>query len=335
MNDNLVLCVGDIHLGVNKNNPQFFKTALRYADWIAAICEKKNIKTIVQLGDIFHNREMIHLPTMNCAYKFFDKLKKYKIHIIVGNHDALYNSVSDVNSLKLLNEWPNITIHEKVTKINNMAFCGWGTKLEDIPESDIIFGHFDIKGFQMSSIKISEHGFSASDLMSKCKLLMSGHYHKPQVRLYNGKPLVYTGSAYQLNWGESGESKYAYILNTETLEYKPVENKISPRFEYINDEKDFEKAKNNFVSVEVQNVEDVTGIVSKFKALNAIDVKTIYKPVSYKNEDSFEKEIDNLSEQTTTISDCIKEYVDLLENVNDCEKDILIKRLDEMYSKCI
>ena len=75
-----ILVVGDIHLGVNKNNPLFFKTALRYADWLVAICKKKNIDTIVQLGDIFHNREMIHLPALNAASEFFDKLKDYNLH---------------------------------------------------------------------------------------------------------------------------------------------------------------------------------------------------------------------------------------------------------------
>jgi DNA repair exonuclease SbcCD nuclease subunit len=330
-----ILVVGDLHLGVNKNNPLFFKTALRYADWLVAICQKKNIDTIVQLGDVFHNREMIHLPALNAASEFFDKLKDYNIHVIVGNHDALYNNVSDVNSLKLLSRWPNITVHEKVSTINDLCFCGWGTKLEDIPDSKIIFGHFDIKGFEMSAFKISEHGFSASDLMNKCELLMSGHYHKPQVRFYNKKPLVYTGSAYQLNWGESGEDKFAYILNTETLEYRPVQNKISPRFEYIRSEKDLEKAKNNFVSIEVENVEEVAGVVAKHKALGAIDVKTSYKQIEYKREIVLENSVVEFYDGSSSVTECIEEYVALLENITDEEKKIVSDKLNQLYSRCV
>ena len=330
-----ILVVGDLHLGVNKNNPLFFKTALRYADWLVAICQKKNIDTIVQLGDVFHNREMIHLPALNAASEFFDKLKDYNIHVIVGNHDALYNNISDVNSLKLLSRWPNITIHEKVSTIDDVCFCGWGTKLEDIPNCKIIFGHFDIKGFEMSAFKISEHGFSASDLMNKCELLMSGHYHKPQVRFYNKKPLVYTGSAYQLNWGESGEDKFAYILNTETLEYRPVENKISPRFEYIRSEKDLEKAKNNFVSIEVENVEEVAGVVAKHKALGAIDVKTSYKQIEYKREIVLENGVVEFYDGSSSVTECIEEYVALLENITDEEKKIVSDKLNQLYSRCV
>lgn len=330
-----ILVVGDIHLGVNKNNPLFFKTALRYADWLVAICKKKNIDTIVQLGDIFHNREMIHLPALNAASEFFDKLKDYNLHIITGNHDCLYNNVSDVNSLKLLSRWPNITVHEKVTTIGDLCFCGWGTKLEDIPDSKIIFGHFDIKGFQMSSFKISEHGFSASDLMNKCQLLMSGHYHKPQVRFYDKKPLIYTGSAYQLNWGESGEDKYSYILNTETLEYRPVENKISPRFEYIKSEKDLEKVKNNFVSIEIENVEEVAEVVAKHKALGAIDIKTSYKQIEYKREIPLENGDVATFETPSSVNECIDEYVELLDNLTDEEKKTVADKLNQLYSRCV
>lgn len=330
-----ILVVGDLHLGVNKNNPLFFKTALRYADWLVAICQKKNIDTIVQLGDVFHNREMIHLPALNAASEFFDKLKDYNIHVIVGNHDALYNNISDVNSLKLLSRWPNITVHEKVTTIGDLCFCGWGTKLEDIPDSKIIFGHFDIKGFEMSSFKISEHGFTASDLMNKCQLLMSGHYHKPQVRFYDKKPLVYTGSAYQLNWGESGEDKYSYILNTETLEYRPVENKISPRFEYIKSEKDLEKVKNNFVSIEIENVEEVAEVVAKHKALGAIDIKTSYKQIEYKREIPLENGDVATFETPSSVNECIDEYVELLDNLTDEEKKTVADKLNQLYSRCV
>jgi DNA repair exonuclease SbcCD nuclease subunit len=335
MKNNLVLCVGDLHLGVNKNNPLFFKTALRYADWLVAICQKKNINTIVQLGDIFHNREMIHLPVINCASEFFNKLKDYKLHIVTGNHDALYNNNSEVNSLKLLNEWPNITIHEKVSTIDDICFCGWGTKLEDIPNCKIIFGHFDIKGFEMSAFKISEHGFTASDLMSRCRLLMSGHYHKPQVRFYDKKPLIYTGSAYQLNWGESGEDKYAYILNTETLEYKPVENKISPRFQYIRKPEDYDKVKDNFVSIEVENVEDVPNAVAKLNALNALDVKTTYKSIQYKKEIVLENGVVEVCDDSSSVTECIEEYVALLENITDEEKKTVSDKLNQLYSYCI
>lgn len=328
-----ILVVGDLHLGVNKNNPEFFKIALNYADWIDEICKNNKIDTIVQLGDIFHNREMVHVPTINCANDFFNKLKDYKIHITVGNHDCLYNETSDVNSLKLLKNWPNITIHEKVTTIDGITFCGWGTKMSDIPQTQkIIFGHFDIRGFEMSALKISDHGFTASDLMNRCSLLMSGHYHKPQTRLYNAKPLVYTGSAYQLNWGESGEIKRVCILNTRTLKYEEVENTVSPKFEYIKSSNDYHKAANNFVSVEIDNPEEFNSIVTKLKSLNAVDVRTTIKKIK-KDGSVFDADVEQF--KGVSISDAIDEYVSLLENLDDTDKQIVSSKIKKLYNKCI
>lgn len=328
-----VLIVGDIHLGVNKNNPIFFETALKYADWIVSVCEKNKIDTIVQLGDIFHNREMIHVPTLNCANDFFEKLHQFDIHIVTGNHDCLYNEISDVNSLKLLQNWPNITVHEKVSSIDGVCFCGWGTKLIDIPDDQrIIFGHFDIKGFEMSAYKISEHGFTASDLMDKCKFLMSGHYHKPQVRFYNKKPLVYAGSTYQLNWGESGEDKFVYILDTTTLEYTPIKNEISPRFQYIRSDKDFDKVANNFVSIELDNHEQFPATIAKLKALNAVDVRTTIRSTKV----PLIEDLDAVEEfQIVSVPFVIDECVERLVGVSDADKKLIAEKAKLLYHKCI
>jgi len=320
--DKHILVVGDIHLGVNKNNPLFFDTALKYADWISNICKKTGIKTIIQLGDIFHNREMVHVPTMNCANEFLTKLQDYQIHITVGNHDSLLNETCTINSLKLLNPWPNITIHEKVTVIDDVCFCGWGTRLEDIPDNNkIIFGHFDIKGFMMNGVKVSDHGFTANDLMKKCKMLISGHYHKHQERLYNKKPLIYSGSAYQLNWGESGESKYCFIVDTQTLKYRKIENKISPKFEYIKNDDDFSKVSNNIVSVEVDDVQSLDTLITKLKNHNALDIKTTMKPIKFLSDADVVDDLSH-SNENFTIIDAVEEYVS--NNLTNLEKEDLV-----------
>ena len=329
-----ILVVGDIHLGVNKNNPTFFKTALDFAAWVVQICKENQIKKVVQLGDIFHNREMIHQPALSCANEFFNILQDLKLDIIVGNHDCLHNETSEVNSLKLLNKWPNITIHEKVNTIDGITFCGWGSKMEDIPAKQrIIFGHFDIKGFCMSGSKLSEHGFTASDLMAKCDLLMTGHYHGYQTRKYGNSRLIYTGSAYQLNWGESGDDKYVFILDTETLKVSPLKNRISPRFEYIRGMDDFSKADNNFVSVEIENPEDFLRTVSMFKTLGAKDVRTTYKEVTLKSADTPEAE--TVTTGSSNIEEAVDEYTSLIPGIDDNVKLIVANQLKLFYNQCL
>lgn len=329
---NNYLIIGDVHLGVNKNNPVFFKTTLDYAHWIKDICDKRSIKKIIQLGDIFHNREMVHVPAINCAHDFFEILKDFEIHITVGNHDCTYNNSSDVNSLKLLRNWPNITIHEKVTSVDGLCFCGWGTKLEDIPnDQKAIFGHFDIKGFEMNAFKISEHGFNASSLMEKCNILFSGHYHKPQVRYYNKKPLVYSGSAYQLNWGESGEKKYVYIFNSDTLKYEVVENDKSPKFIKIKNLSDTSNIKNNFISIEIDKTEDLPEIESRLKNLKCLDFITTLKN---KQEENINKQDTVEKIESDSMYDCISEYVSFL-SINQDKKKIVEEKLKQLYDRVI
>jgi len=324
------LVVGDIHIGNNKNNPIFFDTSIKYATWIRDICIENNIHQIIQLGDILHDRNHIHLAASDCVYDFFTILSKFDIHVTVGNHECLYNTNTSINSLKLLSEWPNITIHDKVTTVDDITFCGWGTKLDDIPKKQkIIFGHFDIKGFDMSANKIAEHGFTASDLMERCELLMTGHYHKPQTRFYSKKPLIYTGSCFQLNWGESGEDKFAYILDTETLKYEAVENKISPRFEYIKSKKDYGKIANNFVAIE-SIVDEHDNIIAEMMANNALDIKTINRPSKKVINDDTVKDFKGID-----VCDVIDEYVSLVEDLTEEDKKYLAERGKRLYSECV
>jgi len=325
-----ILCIGDLHLGVSKSDAKFFDTALKYAEWIKKLCNDNDITQIIQLGDIFHHQYVLCVGTLNSAYTFFNILKEFDIHICVGNHDLPTKHAANNHSLKLLSEWPNITIHDKVTTVDDITFCGWGTKLDDIPKKQkIIFGHFDIKGFDMSANKIAEHGFTASDLMERCELLMTGHYHKPQTRFYSKKPLIYTGSCFQLNWGESGEDKFDYILDTEKLKYEAVENKISPRFEYIKSKKDYGKIANNFVAIE-SIVDEHDNIIAEMMANNALDIKTINRPSKKVINDDTVKDFKGID-----VCDVIDEYVSLVEDLTEEDKKYLAERGKRLYSECV
>jgi DNA repair exonuclease SbcCD nuclease subunit len=327
-----VMVLGDLHLGVSKSDAKFFDTALKYAEWVKKLCNEQGITQIIHLGDIFHHQYVLCVGTLNAAYKFFDILKEFDIHIVLGNHDVPTKHSVENHSLKLLSEWPNITVHDKVTTIDDITFCGWGTKLEDIPEKQkIIFGHFDIKGFDMSASKVAEHGFTASELMERCEMLMSGHYHKPQRRFYKNKLLTYAGSCYQLNWGESGEEKYAYVLDTETLSYEAIPNNISPRFEYIRSEKDYHKIANNFVAIEV-SMEEHAEKVMQMLANNALDVKTINRTTKVIEVGDL-KSVEEF--KGVSISDIIQEYTELIEDVTEEEKIYLAKKANQLYNECI
>jgi DNA repair exonuclease SbcCD nuclease subunit len=245
-----IAIIGDLHIGQNKNNQIFHNTLLDYGKWLKSICDKQGITKLIFLGDIFDSRNAITLESIHYATKFFDLFEKYQIDIILGNHDVFFNDSTEIHSLAPFKNHPNITIHEKVCKRDNLTFCPWATKLEDIPQSDYVFGHFDIVGYELTKGKISNHGFKGVELMKKVnKFCFSGHFHIFQERKYDGKPLIYTGSAYGLSFNDADSPKYLHILNTTTNEVQRIENTVSPKFKYIRTEADLTDIKGNFISV--------------------------------------------------------------------------------------
>jgi DNA repair exonuclease SbcCD nuclease subunit len=329
-----VCLISDLHIGNNKDNDKFHTIALEFAKWLKENMEERDISTLIIAGDFFHNRSYITLQTLDVGHRFLDVFSDMTVFITVGNHDALFLNNSSVTSLSIFKKRKNVHVIDNITTFDGVTLCPWGTKVEDIPDSKVVIGHWDAQSFEMSAGKISTHGIKVSDLMNKCECAFSGHYHKPQIRQYGGKPFRYLGSPYQLNWGESDEDKFVYILDTETLHVEKIHNDKSPRFEYIRDDKDLHKVENNFICVELENPDDFNSTMLKFERLKALSVKTTM-PVKTKQTDS-PQESDTGSNQFkgASVHDCIDEYVNSLE-LSDSEKILVASGAKAMYDRCV
>jgi DNA repair exonuclease SbcCD nuclease subunit len=329
-----VCLLSDLHLGNNKDNPVFHKISLDYAEWVKSQMHEKDCDILVIAGDFFHSRTSISLSTLDTGHKFLDILKDTEIYITTGNHDAFYLDNSEVTSLSVFKTRKNVHIIDKLTRVDNMTLCPWGTVIDDIPASKIVIGHWDAVSFEVAAGKISTHGINVSELMKKCDLAFSGHYHKPQERRYDGKLFRYLGSTFQMNWGEQGEDKFIYFLDTKTLEVEKVKNDISPRFEYIRNRSDFSKVDGNFISVEIENPEDFNITVNQYKNLKALDVRTVLKPLKITSE-QISAEIAEDSAPNNPMHDAIDEYLENLPDISDDLKKILADKIRVIYSKCL
>lgn len=325
MNNHLL--IGDLHIGNNKNNPLFHKISLDYAKWIVKICEEKGIKNLIQMGDVFHDRASVNLLSLQCAYEFFDILKDFKIDIIPGNHDCWFLDNSDVHSLSLLKHWPNITVHDKPMVTEWFVFLPWGINLKDMPCGKIGIGHLEVAGYEMSKNKLCEKGMKGVDIMENFEILLSGHFHKPQERKYSKKRFIYTGSAFQLNWGESGDKKYVYIVNPQTLEIEKIENTISPRFEYIHSEDDYKKIPNNFVAINIPNKSSADILIAQISALNPLDIKTQYTELDITETEN------NIEEfKIVNIPDVVDEFTNSMINLTTEQQKEVAKDIKTLYS---
>lgn len=305
----------------------------------------KHITDIVISGDIFHYRDEIAVNTIHLATEIFNIWKDFNIIMLVGNHDAYYKDKSDINSLSIFSGWSNVTVISDIATTTLfgkvVTFCPWGTKVHDMPKSDIIFGHFEIKSFKENTYKINSTGIRARDILDKGKLVVTGHFHLREERIYKDGTILYLGNPFQMNFGDIDSVKGYYILSLDDLSYEFTKNNMSPEHKKIvlsdlakagkltSDVKD--GIKNNFVKFIIdRNIspDEVDIILNKFCTLNPSSVNVDYAV-------NFNKyQIDEDSKHDFSgvdIASAIDEFVNLMEIDN---KEEVVKYTVDLYNKC-
>lgn len=234
---NKVCCIADLHIGIHQNSIFWHETALKWAEWLKGELIAKDIHDIFILGDIYHYRDEVAVNTIHTVHNILNIWKDFNIVIIVGNHDAYYKDRSDINSLSILNGKNNITVIDKPTTTEifgkKLSFLPWGSTITDLQKSDIMFGHFEIESFKMNSFKVCDHGTKTSDLLNKANLILTGHFHLRDERVYPEGTIVYVGNPFEMDFGDTGTTKGYYILDIEKQKYDFFENKISPKHKKI------------------------------------------------------------------------------------------------------
>lgn len=342
--DENIIILSDIHSGLHQSSPLWHTITINFGKWLDEVCRKRNIKTIIIAGDVNNNRNEITVTTLNCLVEFFKILQNYNIIITVGNHDCLLNQRSDIHSLRILDEWPNITIIDKLTIITAtseqkvIALCPWGTIPSQIPQCDICIGHFAINTFSMGSKRICDDGISAKDLLEKSKLVISGHFHGMEERKYAIGTILYVGSPYEQNWGEMNCRKGVFELNIPSGKYEFIENTISPKHKKIRLTELLasgitptirQEFNGNIVNFTIDYTVDATtysNIVSKLSLLKPLDLKTEYAINTEIYNDNIENDYKGINIQEDVI-----EYIKTLEHVEN--KDTLINYLKDVYQK--
>lgn len=335
----------DVHIGLGQNSSIWHQNILDFAEWAKSFYLKENIKEIFIPGDIFHNRNEISVNTLNVAKDFFKILKDFNIFISTGNHDCYYKDRSDINSISLFNEWSNITVFDDLPQIiltpNNKKICmvPWGCRLEDIPKSDICFGHFEVASFKMNNYHTCENGINSKDLLSKSPLIISGHFHTRTHRHYNDGQIIYVGSPYQQNFGDSNGSHGIYILDLENNDIEFIENNFSPKHikiklsdiqnKIIDSNTLKERVPNNMISFVVDDKitpDKISLLSSKIQSLSPKFFR-----LEYQNPESSTLSSNQL--QTYDSVDIVENIKDFVESMELESKPEIISYLTNLYTK--
>lgn len=292
--NNKIAIFSDIHIGVHKDSKFWHDISFEWAKWFISDLKKRQITDIVFCGDWFHTREEISVDSLSFGTKLLKLFDEFTVHMIVGNHDCFLKDSSEVNSISPYNEWKNVHVYDKVFNFEHSGksinFIPWGIKLDEIPKSDITFGHFEINLFKMNSFALCEDGFTAEELLSKSPIIISGHFHLRDHRLYNdGDMILYVGNPFQMDFNDAGSIKGYYTLDFTDNSLEFVENLVSPKhtnlsLSFLLSEKTItEKVKslitNRLVKFKIDrriSSDDMEYLLNKLKELNPIEFITDY-----------------------------------------------------------
>ena len=229
-----IAVITDQHLDGRKGSLAFWNYFNKfYNEIFFPTLEKHGIDTILNLGDTFDNRKsMDHSTFARIKTDYFDRLGKYDVHMILGNHDTYYKNTNRINSPELLlEEYDNITIYSEPTTLKfgsrEFLMLPWinsgNRELAEkaIKESDagIAAGHLEVDGFEVMAGHRFNGGFKPSDF-KKFNRVWSGHFHH---KSKHGN-IQYLGNPYQMFWNDYADTRGFHIYDTETDRLTYIKN---------------------------------------------------------------------------------------------------------------
>jgi len=320
-----IALITDCHLDGRKGSLPFWNYFQRFYDEIFfPTLEKEGINVIFDLGDTFDNRKSMDFNTYHRVKEnYFDRLKDYEVHMLLGNHCTYYKNTNRINSPELLLEqYSNITIYSepKHLKLGSKKFLmlPWINKensdevlnLLETSEAEICCGHLELNGFEVTPGMKMDHGMDPN-LFYRFKRVWSGHYHHKSTK----GNVQYLGNPYQMYWNDYKDRRGFHIYDTESdkLKYIPNPFEIFEKIFYDDTSVDYNKQdvsdyKNKFIKIVVNEKRDYQmfeTLVDRLYNVGVHDVKIVETLVE---EDTADIEIS--SKDTLTL---LNEYIDDVE----------------------
>jgi len=333
----------DSHYGAKKGSKHlhdYFE--LFYKNVFFPALEEHGVETVIHMGDAFDSRKSIDYQSLEWAKRVvFDPLKKYDVHMIVGNHDCYYKNTNNVNSpALLLKDYSNIKTYSSPTNTKvcgiDMTFIPWicsenydeTLKIIQKSKAKIAMGHLELKGFRVNKhLVMEDHGLEAN-LFSNFTKVFSGHYH---TRSDNGT-VFYLGNPYEMYWTDVNDTRGFHIFDTETLEHTPINNPYKLFYNiYYEDTPhqmfDATEYQNKIVKVIVRkksNIKSFEKFIDKLYSIGVQELKII------ENFEIQENEEFDISEDENTIT-ILNRYID--ESEFNFDKSTIKSIFEDLYKQ--
>jgi len=175
----------------------------------------------IWLGDELHKRGYIEANCLNMLFNYFENSKLEHL-ILIGNHTWTDANCTE-HSLQTLKALKSVTIVDRPLQRGKVLFIPFQRNLDDFrritedSNAEYLFFHQGISGFDYGNGFIAENEAPLEALKS-FKLAIGGHFHAFQSK----DNLIYLGSPFSHNFGESNQIKYLGIFDNETGEMELI-----------------------------------------------------------------------------------------------------------------
>ena len=320
-----IAIITDQHLDGRKGNLAFWNYFQKfYDDVFFPTLEKKGIRVIFDLGDTFDNRKSMDFNTFHRVREnYFERLKPYNVHMLLGNHCTYYKNTNRINSPELLlDQYENIKIYSEPKEVlmgkKVFLMLPWINKenqeevfgLLERSEADICCGHLELTGFEVTPGMKMDHGMDPQ-LFHRFKRVWSGHFHHKSKK----GNVQYLGNPYQMYWNDYKDRRGFHIYDTESDKLKFVANpyEIFDKIFYDDTSVDYNKQdvscyKDKYIKIVVEEKRDYQmfeTLVDRLYNVGVHDVKIVETLVE---EDTADIEVS--SKDTLTL---LNEYIDDVE----------------------
>lgn len=347
-----MLLLGDVHYGVRNDNLKFLDNTKKMLDnLLFPYMEKHNIKTIVQVGDLFDRRKYVNIDTANRFYTDFLTpilQKNIDLHVTLGNHDVMYKSTNKINCLtELCRNYP-INIYSETTEVmfdeTKILLVPWicddnkehSLKLIKETNAQILFGHLELQGFEMFKGSIVSHG-DDPNMFGRFDIVCSGHFHHRSSR----GNIHYLGSPAEYTWSDYNDPRGFHIFDTETRDLKFIENpyKMFHKFWYNDGDKKFVDSKIDYsqfsgkiIKVIIQEKNNpywFDTFIENVEKNNPIELQIVEDHLNLDMEDD-----QDIVDETESTIDIFKKYIRNTES-KGLNKEKLEQKIVELYHEAL
>lgn len=228
--------IADIHLSSysqdkienTTNLPERLHGIKQSLDEVAMYCINNGIKYIFIGGDTLHGKSVIYAIAQELMIKYFQSYGEVLTFVVIdGNHDLSGKGNDVISALRPLQNIKNViwVPFSEVERIENMLLVPYSYNMKDViknNKSDILISHFGLSEAMLNSGMSIVSDLNVKQLRGNYKLVLLGHYHKPQEMITDEISIYYAGSTIQIDWGEKGDEKRFLIVNSETLQVKSI-----------------------------------------------------------------------------------------------------------------